>query len=153
MPKTIVFDIEVFANVFLFCGRVLENRNLIVIWGHEENARERLLEVLQSGCTFVSFNGIKFDVPVISAFVAGYDQDTIKRIANTIIEHQMQPWEAERRFKLPRIPLDHIDLIEVAPSFVGLKSYGARMHMRWLKDLPFAHDAIITPEQLPDVEL
>ena len=152
MPKTIVFDIEVFANVFLFCGRVLENRNLIVIWGHEENARERLLEVFQSGCTFVSFNGIKFDDPVISAFIAGYDQETCKRIANTIIEHQMQPWEAKRRFKLPEIQYDHIDLIEVAPSFVGLKAYGARMHMRWLKELPFHHDAIIEPDQLEAVE-
>ena len=151
MPKTIVFDIELFQNVFLFCGRVLENRNLITIWGDEEGARESLYNVMNSGCLFVSYNGIKFDIPVITAMLVGKPQSQLKMIANSIIEHQMQPWDAERRFGLPSMKLDHIDLIEVAPSFVSLKAYGARMHMRWLKDLPFAHDAEITPEQRADV--
>lgn len=148
MANTIIFDTEIFANVFLFMGRVVENRNLIIIWGHEENARERLIEALNSGCTFVSFNGIKFDIPIISAFMAGHDQSTLKTISNAIIEHELQPWEVERRFKVPKLSIDHIDLIEVAPGFVGLKTYGARMHMPWLKDLPFPPDTSLVTEQL-----
>jgi hypothetical protein len=40
-------------------------------------------------------------------------------------------------------------LIEVAPSFVGLKAYGARMHMPKLQDMPIAHDEMISVEQEP----
>jgi len=152
MSKTLVFDIEVFSNVLLFCGRVLENRNIIAIWHDEPNALAKIRSVFESGCTLVSFNGIKFDTPVASALLAGKSIETVKMIANSIIEHQMQPWEAQRRFGIPDLKFDHIDLIEVAPSFVGLKAYGSRMHMRWLKDLPFEHDAIITDEQRADVQ-
>lgn len=152
MSKTIVFDIELFNNVFLFCGRVLENRNIIAIWHDEPDALARIRAVFDSGCTMVSFNGIKFDTPVTSALLSGKPIETVKMIANSIIEHQMQPWEAQRRFGIPDLKFDHIDLIEVAPSFVGLKAYGARMHMRWLKDLPFEHDAVITDDQRLDVQ-
>jgi len=152
VSKTIVWDIEIFANVLLFCGRVLENRNVIAIWHDDPDALANIRAVFDSGCTMVSFNGIKFDTPVTSALLAGKDISTVKMIANSIIEHQMQPWEAQRRFGIPDLKFDHIDLIEVAPSFVGLKAYGARMHMRWLKDLPFEHDAVITPEQRPFVQ-
>jgi len=153
MSKTIVFDTEILGGRLLFKGRVLENRNIISIWLHEEDAISRLREVMNSGCTFVSFNGIKFDAPIISAVLSGKDVHTVKMIANSIIEHEMQPWEVERRFGLPPLKFDHIDLIEVAPSFVGLKAYGARMHMRWLKDLPYEHDIeSLTDEQCEEVD-
>jgi len=152
MSKTIVFDTEIFNNVFLLCGRVLENRNVFAIWHDEPDALAKIRAVFESGCTLVSFNGIKFDTPVTSALLAGKSIETVKMIANAIIEHQMQPWEASRRFGIPDLKFDHIDLIEVAPSFVGLKAYGARMHMRWLKDLPFEHDAFITDDQRYDVQ-
>lgn len=151
MANTIIFDIEIFQNVFLFCGRVLENRNLITVWGHEPEAIQKLRAVMNSGCTFVSFNGIKFDMPVISAFLAGKSQEVVKKISNAIIEHEMQPWDVERRFGIRIVKCDHIDLVEVAPNFVGLKTYGARMHMPWLKDLPFHHEATIQENQLEDV--
>lgn len=143
----IVYDTEIFANVFLFKGRVLHNRNLITVWHDDEEAVRKMNEIMQAPCTFVSFNGIKFDAPVIAAFLAGRPVREIKAIANSIIDGEMQPWEVERRFGLKIPKFDHIDLIEVAPSFVGLKSYGARMHMPWLKDLPYAHDAELGPEE------
>jgi len=152
MSKTIIFDIEIFNNVFLFCGRVIENRNVIVIWGHEEDFIPRLREVMQSGCQFISFNGIKFDVPVIAAAIAGNPQEKLKRIANEIIEEELQPWQVYRKYGIPELKIDHIDLIEVAPSFCSLKAYGAKLHMRWLKDLPFPHDAVITEDQLAMVQ-
>lgn len=148
----IVFDVEIFGNRFLFKGRVLHNRNVMSVWMHEEGYLAKLGNIMNAPCTFVSFNGIKFDIPVITAVLAGRSVQEVKAIANAIIEHEMQPWEVERRFGLRIQKLDHIDLIEVAPSFVGLKAYGARMHMPWLKDLPFAHDAELTMEQCEDVD-
>jgi len=140
MPNTIVFDTEILGGRFLFKGRVLENRNLISIWSNEDGCISKLRDVMNSGCLFVSFNGIKFDIPIISAVMCGKDIKTVKMIADSIIKQEMQPWEAERRFGLPPLKVDHIDLIEVAPSFVGLKTYMARMHSTWLRDLPFPHD-------------
>lgn len=143
----IVYDTEVYPNMFMFKGRVLHNRNLITIRDDDQNAAAQLRETLAAPCTFVSFNGIKFDVPVMSAFLAGKSTEEVKRIANAIIEQELQPWDVERRFGFKCIGFDHIDLIEVAPSFVGLKSYGARMHMPWLKELPYPHDTVLTEEQ------
>lgn len=148
MANTIVFDCEILGGRFLFKGRVLENRNIVSISLDEQDSVRRLYEVMNSGCTFVSFNGIKFDAPIIAAVLAGKDAHTVKMIANSIIENEMQPWEVERRFGLVIPKFDHIDLIEVAPSFVGLKAYGARMHMPWLQDLPFNHDVVsLTDEE------
>lgn len=148
----IVYDTEVYPNMFMFKGRVLHNRNLITIRDDTPEARILLRETLAAPCTFVSFNGIKFDVPVMSAFLAGKSSEEVKRIANAIIEQELQPWDVERRFGFKCIDFDHIDLIEVAPSFVGLKSYGARMHMPWLKELPYPHDTVLTEEQKDHVD-
>lgn len=154
MAKTLIFDTELLGGRFLFKARVMENRNIITIWLHQPDALLRLREVMESGCTFVSFNGIKFDAPVIGAVLAGKDIKTVKMIGNSIIQQEMQPWEAERRFgfKIPKF--DHIDLIEVAPSFVSLKAYGARMHMPWLKDLPFHHAVeSLTEEEFEQIDV
>lgn len=148
----IVFDCELYPNLFMFKGRVLHNRNLITVRDDQPNAREELVEILLAPCTFVSFNGIKFDVPVISAFLSGMSVEEVKYIGSAIIEQEMLPWEAERRFGFKCVSFDHIDLIEVAPSFVGLKSYGARMHMPWLKELPYHHETILTEEQKEHVD-
>lgn len=148
----VVFDCEIFANRFLFKGRVLHNRNLMSVWMHDENYLDTLSNFMKAPVTWVSFNGIKFDVPVISAVLAGRSVREVKAIANAIIEHEMMPWEVERRFGLKIPQLDHIDLVEVSPSFVGLKAYGARMHMPWLKDLPFPHDAELDLEQCEMVD-
>jgi hypothetical protein len=56
-----------------------------------------------------------------------------------------------RKFDLFDVMGDHIDLIEVAPSFVGLKAYGARMHMPKLQDMPIAHTDMITKDQETDI--
>ena len=149
---TIVFDTEIFDNIFLFCGRVVENRELIVIWNDQEGYQERLKEVMESGCTFVSFNGNKFDLPFITAAIAGMPQDKLKMLANAIIEQELMPWDVYRRLKLKEPEIDHIDLIEVAPgTFSSLKAYGARMHMPILQDMPFRHDEFIFYEQYMDV--
>ena len=151
MP-TIVFDTEIFANRFLFCGRVAENRNVISIWMHEPDYRTRLMEVMQSGCTFVGFNSYRFDLPVISAVLSGATQEQVKALANRIIEHDLNPWQVYDDYRMQELQIDHIDLINVAPgTYSSLKSYGARMHMTHLQDIPYHHDAVITDEQCPNV--
>jgi hypothetical protein len=51
--------------------------------------------------------------------------------------------------KLREPHMNHIDLMEVAPSMVGLKVYGGRMGTKLLQELPIPHDAVIDDHQLP----
>src|SRR3990167_6799523 len=96
----IVYDTEVFKNTLLFVGRVLETRALIVLWGHDHEFTRKLGAVMGSGHTFVSFNGNKFDLPIISAMLAGLPSETIKTIANAIIELDTPPWRIAQRYSL-----------------------------------------------------
>ena len=148
--STWVFDTETLPNRTLFCAKNVDTGEWFDIWRHEPEAPARLMKfVQQPGATFIGFNSRSFDCPVVAAFCLGRSEIEIKRLADDIIVNRLAPWVAMRKFALRSVIIDDIDLIEVAPSFVGLKAYGARMHMPRLQDMPIHHNAIIQPEQEP----
>jgi len=148
MSGTFVFDSETLNNYTLFAFKNVDTGEYWRVRRHEARAPERLMAFLhQPDSTFVGFNNKSFDDVIASAFCVGRTEPEIKRIANDVIENRLQPWAARRKYSLPDIGFDSIDLIEVAPSFVGLKAYGARMHMPLLQDMPIEHDEDIMPEQ------
>lgn len=152
MP-TIVFDTETPPNRTLLCAKNVDTGERFAVWLHEPNAAVRLRRYMsQPDATFVGFNSMSFDQVIVAAMCADRSSENIKRIADDLIGNRMAWWVAMKKYALPTIRYDHIDLIEVAPSFVGLKAYGARMHMPVLQDLPFHHDEPITLEQEPIVE-
>ncbi len=148
--STWVFDTETLPNRTLFCAKNVETGEWFDLWRHQPDAPARLMRfVQQSGATFIGFNSKSFDNVVVAAFCLGRTEIEIKRIADDVITNRVAPWAAMRKFNLRDVIVDDIDLIEVAPSFVGLKAYGARMHMPRLQDMPLAHDAMISVEQEP----
>lgn len=149
---TWVFDTETLPNRTLFCAKNIDTGEWVDIWRHEPGSVEKLAQfVQQPDTTFVGFNNRSFDNVVVAAFCKGRTELEIKRIADDVIVNRVPYWQAMRKFGLREYVLDNIDLIEVAPSFVGLKAYGARMHMPKLQDMPIAHDEMITPEQETDL--
>lgn len=90
--------------------------------------------------TLVSFNGINYDMPVVSLALQGHDNATLKAASDAIIVGNKRPWEITRDLLEW---CDHIDIIEVAPGQASLKMYGAKMHSRKLQDLPIRPDASI----------
>jgi hypothetical protein len=145
-----VFDTETLPNRTLFCAKNVETGEWFDLWRHENDAPARLMRFLQQpDSTFIGFNSKSFDNIVVAAFCLGRTEIEIKRIADDVITNRVSPWAAMRKFSLRDVMNDDIDLIEVAPSFVGLKAYGARMHMPRLQDMPLAHDAMISVEQEP----
>lgn len=99
--------------------------------------------------TLISFNGINYDLPMITYALAGATNEELKIASDRIILGDLRPWEFEREFKV-EIPknIDHIDLIEVAPGVMdSLKIYGGRMHTKKMQDLPIEPSATILPEQ------
>jgi hypothetical protein len=147
MSKTFVYDCETAPNKTLFRAKNIDTCERHGWWLHEPDAPAKLRSFMsQQGATFIGFNSISFDQVIVAAFCAGRTSSEIKRIADDLIVNRTAWWVAMRKYQLPTLKYDHIDLIEVAPSFVGLKAYGARMHMKVLQDLPFEHDAPISDE-------
>lgn len=149
-----VMDIECFKDYFL------------VGWRDHLTGRETLFEFypghpldvqgLLAKCalwTAVTFNGWKYDEPMLAAALTGYDNAQLKYISDCIIQQNLMPWEVRNQFKTVRIPdFDQIDLFNIPPhgddKFVSLKQYEAKMHSRTIADLPFEHhEAIDTPER------
>lgn len=150
--STWVFDTETLPNRTLLSAQCVETEEWFDVWRHEDNAVDKLREFLMvPDSTFVGFNSLSFDNVVVSAFAAGRDEGQIKNIANDLIDNRTPYWAAYKKFHLRKWVKDSIDLIEVAPSFVGLKAYGARMHMPILQDMPMAHNVMVDPSQEKDI--
>ena len=150
--STWVFDTETLPNRTLLSAQCVETGEWFDVWRHEYDAVGKLREfIMEPDSTFVGFNSLSFDNVVVAAFAAGRDETQIKTIANDLIENRTPHWAAYRKYHLRQWIKDSIDLIEVAPSFVGLKAYGARMHMPILQDMPMAHNVDVYPSQENDI--
>lgn len=99
--------------------------------------------------TVISFNGIRYDVPMITAALMGYTPAQLKELSDRMIVHKVKHWELGLPDWKPR---DHIDLIEVAPGAGSQKQYGARIHCKTIRDLPYDPDTWLTPEQMNNVD-
>jgi hypothetical protein len=150
--STWAFDTETLPNRTLFCAKNIETGEWFDLWRHETGAPEKLKSFINSSAeTLVGFNSRSFDNIIVAAFCAGRSEIEIKRIADDVINNRLRYWEAMRKFDLFDVMGDNIDLIEVSPSFVGLKAYGARMHMPKLQDMPIAHTDMITEDQETEI--
>jgi DNA polymerase elongation subunit (family B) len=145
--KTIVVDTETYPNSFLLAGKNVDTGKYFHLWLHESGPEPIRALIENQDITLVTFNGRWFDLPVMAAAAKGLSEAEIKELADSLIEERVTPWVAEKALRLPRVLADHVDIKEVAPSFVSLKAYGARMHMPWLKDLPYHHMTHLTDEQ------
>lgn len=92
----------------------------------------------------VTFNGIKYDMPIIALALAGHTNEQLKQASDMLIVDQVRHWDLLRQFNVrPLDWVDHIDLFEVAPGEGSLKAYGGKMHSRKLQDLPIEPSASI----------
>lgn len=158
VPKNhAIFDIELIGlehPVFLVCMKVIETGEKMSFWHHVPGDMDRLRATLKrEDLTFVSFNGIHFDQPIIWAALSGLNPIKLKQLTQRIITEGKSFGMAEE-FGYSKSPeFDHIDLMEVAPGVkVSLKAYAGRMHYPTMVDMPFSHDDDLTEEQLPILE-
>lgn len=100
--------------------------------------------------TSISFNGIYYDVPMITGALQGYTPRELKMLNDRIIVQGVKPWE----LGLPEWkPSDHIDIMEVAPGMGGQKQYAGRIHCKKMQDLPYDPGVELTLEQIRAVDL
>jgi hypothetical protein len=140
-----VIDTECYRNYWL-C--MLETGEDLEIWNSayysrtvpvsETQWRNELHALLQRYC-LITFNGINYDMPLITMALEGASTDALKNASDAIIVQGLKHWE------IARVPdwIDHIDLFDVAPGQGSLKAYAAKMHSKRLQDMPIEPHAII----------
>lgn len=153
----LVFDCELIGThdpVFLVRTKNVDTGARQSFWWHKKGHMAKLDKLLKTDALWISFNGIGFDVPLISAALAGRTPIELKLLAAHIIERRMRPWQVAQIGGFQLIEIDHIDLIEVAPGVkVSLKSYMGRMYHPTLVDMPFDHTTDLTrPKDLKILE-
>ena len=148
----VTVDTEVFKNYFLVMFRKIMTGDIIYFEKHNNSDLNipNVVKLLKK-YTIVSFNGNKYDIPVLEAAIAGFSNEAIKRVGDMAINDNMQPWQIRKQIGIPAIKCDHIDLIEVAPLKASLKLYAGRLHAKRMMDLPKHPDSIIEYEDLPEM--
>jgi hypothetical protein len=145
----LVLDCEVYTDYFLIMFKNIESGRYAsyeMFEGLELN-RSRVIQLMKEHTT-VSFNGLGYDIHIITAALEGWPCDAIKRLSDEIIKSNLPAWQVAKNNRL-RVShdWDHIDVIDVAPGKAGLKIYGGRMGAPKMQDLPIAPDASISLEQ------
>ena len=152
-----VFDCELIGTenpVFLVCFRVVETNERGSFWWHKDGDMAALEATLQRpDLTWISFNGIHFDAPLISAAIAGKEPKLLKMMAQSLIEEDAKSWNMPSQYGYDPIEFDHIDLYEVAPGVrISLKTYAGRLGYPTMVDMPFHHDKDLSDDELPVLE-
>lgn len=142
-----VFDIECVGDWFLvyFKSITTGKKKYFEFFDGHPLDRQGVIRIMRNH-TLIGFNSNTYDVPMLKAALKqGVSNQYLKKLSDAIVRRNLKPWETEREFNLPIIDwLDHIDLIEPAPSVnVGLKLYGGRLGSRRLQDLPFDPDEMM----------
>lgn len=153
MRTPVVFDIEIYANYLLAMFRNIENGKTVhyELYDGVEFPAAKVMGLMRKHL-LVSFNGRRFDVPLLMLACAGEPVERIKEACNAIIVDKQEYWSDEFHKRFPdaahgKDQFDHIDLIEVAPGTASLKIYGGRLHSKRMQDLPIHPDDMISPEQ------
>lgn len=136
MQNLIFIDTECYQNYFLV---LIKNKEGVVHYWEMFNDKrpdtQILSQALISRRTFISFNGLSYDMPMIEAFLSGYTNKQLKALSDDIIVNQAR--------KYHNLPCDHIDIINIPIGQASLKIYAGRLHCQKMQDLPIEPNAVI----------
>lgn len=149
----VFIDVECYKDYFLFCAKNSKSGKITKIPMHSDCVLNKTLlrEILK--VELISFNGNKYDLPIISGALAGWDCQTLHDLSNQIILSDKPTYQILKDKDLKVGNYNHIDLIEVAIGVASLKIYGGRLHTQKMQDLPIDPQSSILPEQREILEL
>lgn len=158
--ERLVFDCECYGNYFLAAFKSLTTGKIAYVESYTTPAGiivstldTRKLHWLMHSFLTVGFYSLGYDVPMCTVAIAGANTYMLKEVSDAMIMRGERPSDVLKVRKLRRLKIDHIDIQEVTPLRVSLKTYGGRLHCRRLQDLPFPPATILTPEQMAIVRL
>ena len=147
--ERLVFDTECYPNYWLIAFQSLASGKIIYF----ELTKDKPLDVaklewVMLNFCIIGFNSLDYDAPLTALALAGKSPAQLFNATERIIIQQEFPRNVLRSFKVKKLVLDHIDLIEVAPLRASLKIYSGRLHTKKMQDLPFIVGTILSPEQI-----
>lgn len=149
---TLVFDSEFYNNYALIAFKCVATKKVLMFEtrpGVYMNVKK--LSWVLHNYTVVGFNSYSFDIPML--WLAYHYQDNLIMMdgVQQLIMENMRRRDFSRYYSFTIPDTKHIDLIEVCPLQGSLKTYGARLHVPRLQDLPFPPFTDLTDEQIPIV--
>jgi hypothetical protein len=146
------FDIECHINYFLLTIMSYPERKVLGEFEmyngrrYPEHIPSNILGIMNERIN-ISFNGNKYDMLMLTAYLNGFSNKQLKKSSDEIIKGGMMPWDFERKYRLNILKLNHIDLIEISVGTASLKAYGARVNSMNLQELPVHPNNPIMPHQ------
>lgn len=151
-----LFDIECFRNYFLIGFMSYRTARVTFIELSEfEKINFQKLRWLVENTTLTGFNCKDYDTPMLWAALAGLNNGELKAVSDQLILAGLPGWRLEKKYKFRQFRLDLIDLDQVAPAaaqFLGLKQYGARMHVDKLQVMPIDPNEDLTLQQMQKIK-
>ena len=136
-------DTETFPNLWAIGFRNVETKQIVKIKMTDDEPldRNRIAKIMRNYRIY-TFNGSGYDLPMIALAMSGASCADLKRANDDIIKCGLKSWEFYEKYgvSLPDF-IDHVDLMEVAPSAAqraSLKKYAGMMHSRTMME--FQHD-------------
>jgi len=149
----VILDCEVYKNYFLVAFKNVETGRTFYVesFNDSEMNLDAIRSVMRKNTT-ISFNGLSFDLPILTFALLEKTNIEIKRLSDTIIRSNLPAWQICKSKNITILKQwDHIDLIEVAPGQASLKIYNGRLHGKRMQDLPYDPDLVLTREQADEV--
>lgn len=138
-----VLDIECYKNYFLAMFVDIDTKRK-VYFEMLNDVRNFRLPVLPPYPELIyTFNGWRYDRPMIQEALNGATCGELKSLSDKIIENNLMPWDIHNNYD----KMNHVDIINVLPGIATLKIYGGRIGTRKIQDLPIHPSAIITKDQ------
>jgi len=146
-------DIECFHNWFLIgitCCETGTEWDFQQIDGYPLDFMS--IEKLLRHFTIITFNGVNYDVPMLSYAMQGATCTQLKAANDAIIEKGLKWWEFAKQFNAwtPDY-IDYIDASEPTPGVrVSLKQYACRLGSRLVQDSPVDFRQPLPFDHVPD---
>ena len=141
-----IYDLEISPNYFLIGMMKIDDGEIIqydVRGKNNKLSKKKIKKVMEllNNFTFVGFNSLNYDSPVLAEMISGKTCEEIYEVSVDLVELDGKRWHYDKASK------DQIDLMEVAAGQASLKLYGSRLFTKKLQDLPYEHYKELTKKQ------
>ena len=153
MKNAIFFDCEVYQNYFLVIFKNNDNYlKKISIFGSDttlsDSDKKSIINIIYNN-TIIGFNSKNYDLKILNCAINNYSCLRLYQLSKDIIDNK----DIYIPFGNNKLNLtNHFDLINIAPGYVGLKMFGARLNSTKLQDLPIEPDKKILENQIKTIE-
>jgi hypothetical protein len=150
--RTLICDVECYRNYFLVAFKCIETGK--VVWfelSPNSALNVEALTYILHRFRIITFNGKRYDIPLIQLALKGLPTWKLKEISDEIIFQELQAYEVARNYQVRELAINHVDLIEVAPIEASLKIYAGRLHCERMQDLPYSPSQELSYEEACNV--